>query len=217
MAQEITVDIDEAAWSHWLGRFAERSKKTHEEILRDEARLYIKEVIGLTPPGKGESTASVGKKKGEATIRSDLSKLFAPVPKKLAEADVDLARLHKSKRNRRGRVPVGVEKRKVWKTDFNRYLRETLKRVGELAGGWNSAAAKLGHKPAPWIWRHQSPGSVKVEVSNRRIRIKMINKVDHASQMSNLPHRLQRAANRRAHKLKRRVLGQLEKDFGRIR
>jgi len=69
----------------------------------------------------------------------------------------DPARLHKAKRDRRGRIQnfkkVFVLETSRWKT----YVRDMQKRVGFMRAGWVPAFQNLGGRAASWFARHTAP------------------------------------------------------------
>lgn len=99
---------------------------------------------------------------------------------------------------------IVLHKMAVGLTAFARYRKEAIKSVGKFAAGWNRAANQLGYRPPAWIARHGSPGSIEVELSLKRIRIRARNKVAYGSRL-NIQHRIQRAVNEQAAKLDRQI------------
>jgi len=184
----------------WLAQ----SKKPLLEGLKQYARLIVKEVITLTPPGDGTAKGLDARRQGERAIQSDLSKLFVPVRK--AEADPattgNLKRIHQRFRTNKGRVKHGPADRfKVYSAEFNSYLRDLKKGVGKLAAGWNTPAAKLGYKPPAWIWRHDSPGSVDIKQSEDSLSVVMVNKVPYASDYSYVEGMAYKRQNRKLRRI----------------
>ena len=191
-------------FSRNLTEWASRSKKEFSEILQQFARLVVKDVVAITPPGKaGKAGGLQSKKRGEISVKSDLARLFQPVRKAQADPGVSIPAIHKRYRDKKGRVKKPGQQYKVYSADFNKYVREQVKKVGSLAAGWNRAAAKLGYRPPAWIWRHSSPGAVEVKTSDRSIEVIMTNKVPYAGAQSGIQSRLQRSLVRQDDKLRR--------------
>lgn len=168
-----------------------------------QAKGVMKEVIAYVPPSKGKATLE-GKRRGEEAVASDIAKLFIGVTPRRAK-ETDIKSLHQRHRNAKGRVgrDLGQNRYKVPRAALNAYIRETKKSVGYLAGGFNAAAARVGYRPPAWIWRHQSPGSVVLRISDRGIRFRATNAVDYASQIGVLERRIQKGINAQAAKIER--------------
>lgn len=211
---DVRIQLNTKKFNRALTTWTLNSKRSGEEILNQQAKLFVEDAVALTPPGKaaGEST-KIAKKRGEITVRSDLNRLFKPVPKKQADTDVgDLFRYHEGKQNRKGRVYPNVKRRRVYRADLNKVIKENLADVGKLAGGWNAAASRLGAKVPAWIKRHTaSPGAIQVQSSEHRVKLVMINKVRYASQITNLEARLKRALGLRLAAIQRQLEEQVKK------
>ncbi|MEM7696924.1 MAG: hypothetical protein AAF236_00805 [Verrucomicrobiota bacterium] len=208
------IRLDTTKFEKQLARFMAGSRRDLSDVMKQQMRLFVRDAATMTPPGKRGSTSTSGtsaKKKGEASVKSDISKLFAPVPKAQAES-VDLAAVHKRQRNSRGRVGRVGDRRRVYSAELNAFIRKQVAKVGALAAGWNRAAARVGWKPPAWIWRHASPGSIDIEDNDKHIRLKARNRVRYASDQKGLERRLQMAMNARADALRRQVDRALEKN-----
>ncbi|MFK5920909.1 MAG: hypothetical protein QM496_01915 [Verrucomicrobiota bacterium] len=171
-------------------RFMKYSKKSLEEVMKAQAKSIVKTLISVTPPGSEGVSGQAAKKQGEAAVERDIRRVLAPASAKFARKGVDLKQVHQKRRNFRGRVNKRGVVHLVPKGEFTRYLRERKKKVGFLAGGFNTAAAKLGYKPPAWIWRHSSPGAVKIRVSGRGINVLITNKVKFAGNVKGIERRM---------------------------
>jgi len=177
-----------------------------------QARGVMREVIGNIPPSQGKADLAA-KRRGEAAITGDIAKLFVGVAPSQAE-NVDLASIHRRARNSRGKVPrsLGDRRHKVSRVALRDYVREKSRsRPGHLAAGFNAGAAVAGYRPPAWIWRHQSPGSASLTVSERGIRFRATNAVRYASGVANLESRIQKGIDGQAAKIQREVIYLLEK------
>ena len=204
---EVKFNADEFhyAMEFWY----QHSKKTLAEQMHTELKGIVRNVVEITPPGDFSNKGLAAKKQGEGRIKSDLHKLFNPIAARSGqgfgfERSADLPNLHKRHRNRRGRI-TGKPGYYVKQRDFNAYQKTVVKRVGKLAAGWNRAAARFGYKPPAWVWRHASPGFVRVTLNDRHLNFVMINKVPYAGEQKNMEARIQYAINMQENKLKRRI------------
>ena len=168
-------EVDDKAFSGALRKFQANSKRNVQTNLRQQAKLLVVELAGVTPPNK---KFEWNKKGGEQTVKNDLAKLFAA--SRSAKAEKNLAAIHKSARNRRGRVPKGVTKVKA--ANLAAYRKQMLARVGRMAAGWKNAATSLGAKLPAWITRHSRPGFGKIKATARSIEVELANKSVYSGQ-----------------------------------
>jgi hypothetical protein len=83
---------------------------------------------------------------------------------------------------------------------------ELLKRVGEIAAGWNAGAGKVGAKLPAWVTRHGPYRSaIAVVNSFRRFRITMINAVKYVTNVADYDRRIQSAITIQANKKRRQA------------
>jgi hypothetical protein len=98
-------------------------------------------------------------------------------------AKFDGGAMHKRFRNRRGRIARNRVMMIV--TDqaaLTAYIRKMQGRVGLLASGWASAAAKLGVRLPAWVTRHGTAnGGVAVEIGAGKLVIVISNKVKYGA------------------------------------
>lgn len=201
--------IDTRAFMNTAARFLATSKRDHLVVMREQAKGVIREIILLTPPGRPGATKS--RSRGTAKVKADILKLVKGTS---AEAKVqrrDIAAIHASLR-RQGRVTSEINPRILVPMDALRtYIQAKQARVGHLASGWNTAAARLGHQPPAWIWRNDGPGAIEITVTDKDIRIRATNRVAHASEISMLNRRIQTALNLQRNKMERRLAHYLKK------
>jgi len=168
-------EVDDKALQGALRKFQDNSKRSVTANLKQQAKLLVFELVGVTPPNK---KFEMNKKGGEQTIKNDLAKLFKS--SKAANAERNLSRVHTSARNRKGRVPKGIAKVKA--SGLPAYRKLMLARVGEMAAGWKNAASSLGAKLPTWITRHSRPGFGKIKVTGRSIEVELANKAVYSGQ-----------------------------------
>ena len=117
----------------------------------------------------------------------------------------DIAAIHASRR-RKGRVTAEINPRIVVPMEALRaYIQAKQKRVGHLASGWNTAAAKLGYRPPAWVWKHDGPGAIEIRVTDKDLVIRATNQVAYSSEMSMLNRRIQATLNLQRNKMERRL------------
>lgn len=84
--------------------------------------------------------------------------------------------------------------------------RDLLKRVGELAAGWNADAQKLGVKLPAWVARHGSARSSAAVINTFRVfRIILTNAVKYVTNVDAYDRRIQSAINIQGRKMQRRA------------
>jgi hypothetical protein len=168
-------EVDDKAFAGALRKFQANSKRNVQTNLRQQAKLLVVELAGVTPPNK---KFEWNKKGGEQTVKNDLAKLFKTSRAK--DAETNLGRVHREARNRRGRVPKGVEKVKA--ANLVAYRKQMLARVGRMAAGWKNAATSLGAKLPAWITRHSRPGFGKIKATARSIEVELSNQSVYSGQ-----------------------------------
>ena len=84
--------------------------------------------------------------------------------------------------------------------------RELLKRVGELAAGWNAGVQKLGVKLPAWVARHGSSRSSAAVINTFRVfRIILTNAVKYVTKVDAYDRRIKSAVNIQGKKMQRRA------------
>jgi hypothetical protein len=196
------LKFDDSAFRAALKRFEANSKRSRSEVLKDQARLFVRDVILITPPNKD---FKLNRKGGEAAVSNDIRKIFRQ--SKARDAISDPSDIHARFRDKRtGRVNKRNLKAKYRVANLAAYIQKELERVGILASGWNAAAAKLGAKVPDWIARHGTGrGTIKITVSLAEVRITITNAVKFASGVDGLVRRVQAALDTRAGAMNRQV------------
>jgi len=205
------LKIDDRAFVKALQAFAANSRKTSEAVIKDQARLFVKDAILITPPNKD---FKANRKGGETAIKNDISKIMRQSSAR--DACTDPADIHARFRDRQtGRVNKRNLKYKIKVSGLAAYIKKELEKVGILASGWNAAAAKLGAKVPDWISRHGTGrGSIKVSFGLNESRITITNAVKFASNVKDLVRRVQRALDKRTGAMNRQ-LDHFQKKSGR--
>ena len=195
------LKIDSSAFDKALKAYAANSRKSGEEVLRNQARLFVQDVVKITPPNR---KFSFNRKGGEAAVRSDIRKIMRG--SNARGAINDPAGVHQSYRNRStGRVRREL-KNKVKVRNLAAYIKSEIAKVGILASGWNAAAAKLGAKLPDWIKRHGTgAGAIQIKLGLLEMRIAITNAVKFAGNVKGLSRRVQAALNRRAGAMNRQL------------
>lgn len=202
MSRELFIDTRE--FNAALNRFMQHSKRDAEAVLRQQAKGMVKNVIDVTPPGGRNVSGAKARARCATKVKADTLKVVRGVrPAEAKESNVPaVMRPHRIQ----GRVHREVSPRiLVPAAALRDYLKKQTAKVGNLASGWNQAAAKLGLKPPAWIWRNRGPGTVEVEVNDRRIAVRATNRVKYASGVQDLTSLVQWAVNLQKHKMLRQL------------
>lgn len=143
-------------------RFAGGAGRPLRDTWTDHLRSLCRRVVGITPPanqqtprGRDGTITSADKKRGEDALARDLSAIFTPVQRGAADPAaihrrVFIANKIPGKRLKNDQAtPYLVDAAKL------RALERALKRkVGRLAGQWNSGAESVGVRSPAWVARH---------------------------------------------------------------
>lgn len=106
----------------------------------------------------------------------------------------------------RKRDLVNLDLAIVPKRQFDNYLALMKGKVGELASGWNAAAAALNVARPAWISRHGDRlGQVVMELDGERMRILFSNDTPYANNVRDFAARVQKAVDWQARDMNRRV------------
>lgn len=176
----LDVKVDTSNLESALAEFASVTSKDLGEVTRQQAGILVGHVIAITPPGgKGgqafTDSGGIGleaKKRGEAAIAADITRLFPTsklkhetlvgmvnagfefqtgkghkdIVRDVAESADDLARIHQFARNpRTGRTRKmkGIGMAITRKGVLKQYIRQEMAKVGKLNAGWINAAREL--------------------------------------------------------------------------
>jgi hypothetical protein len=176
----ITVQADTRGLEKAMFDFAMTSRKLLGDVVKQQTGILVGHIIALTPPGGkgGDSMNDAGvislaaKKRGEASIAADISKLFptSKLPhdqlasmvaggfefrtgkghkdtvREVAESSEDLRRIHQFARNPRSgrtRKMKGIGMAITRAPILKRYIRQEIAKVGKLNAGWLAAASAL--------------------------------------------------------------------------
>jgi hypothetical protein len=193
----VDVKIDTQEFDRALIRFGANSRKSSSEILRNQGKLFVRDIIRITPPFRGYDKG--GKALGESAIRHDIGRAL-----RQEEEGGDAAKLHAAARNDRGRVRKNVVRQPA--LGVAAHLKAMLARVGLLASGWNAAAAELGAAVPAWIKRHgTSRGQCEVITSGPTFKIRISNAVRFVGSVNDLSRRVQWSLNNRARQMDKQV------------
>lgn len=199
----MTIDTDR--FNAALHLFSSYSRKAGEEVLKAQARGLVKTVIEVTPPGGKNVASSKAKARGQASTTGDILKLFVGAPGQTRP--INMRAIHEAHRSKpKGRVKNSLVPRVVVaQADLARYITEQRAKVGFLASGWNESAARFGFKPPAWVWRNSGEGSIRIELTDNRLTIRMVNSVRYASAISDIRALIQWAVHAQTAKLIRQM------------
>jgi len=198
------LKIDDKAFVKALKAFAANSRKSNEAVIKDQARLFVNDVILITPPNQGYKQK---RKLGDRAISGDIKKIMRGARSGTKSATDDPAQLHKKYRERDGRVhkklPFAQKFRVI---DLQGYIKSVIARVGILASGWNAAGKKLGCKVSDWAARHGTGGGrISMKFSLTQCRITITNAIRFAGGVKDLTRRVQASLDKRAGAMNRQV------------
>ena len=188
---------------------APHAKKSRRELAEEAARGFVKEVVAITPPASKGKRGSAAKKAGEGAIIADLARVMVAAAQRKGVKLTDPAAIHKrlrdpqtgrmNPRNLQHPYPVDASALRALKRDL-------LKRVGELAAGWNAGAQKLGVKLPAWVARHGTKRSSAAVINTFRVfRIILTNAVKYVTHVESYDRRIQSAITIQGKKMQRRA------------
>ena len=203
------VRFDLRSIQRGIKALAPQVKKSRRELAEEAARGFVKEVVAITPPASKGKRGSAAKKAGEAAIIADLARVMVAAARKKGVKLGDPAQIHKRLRDpRTGRINPRNLKHPypVDSAALRTLKRELLKRVGELAAGWNAGAQKLGVKLPAWVSRHGSKRSSAAVINVFHVfRIILTNAVKYVTSVDAYDRRIQSAINIQGKKMQRRA------------
>jgi len=207
----VELKVDSRAFMKSLRAFAENSARSNKAVIKDQARLFVNDVVLITPPNKDYKQQ---RKLGEAAITGDIKKIMRGVREGTVGAITDPAALHKKYRGADGRVrkvlPLAQKFRVI---NLPAYIQKMVNQVGILASGWVAAGEKLGSKIPDWIKRHGSSGGrISMQFSFTQCRITITNAVKFVGGVKGLTRRVQAALDKRAGAMDRQLKHQQEQN-----
>jgi hypothetical protein len=180
-----------------LEMMATTSKRTAIEVINENFRGVIRNLLALSPPmggkqggfkfdAKGKKTGSVnfagGKEKGKNAILADLSKAFQKVGKKNLLAfstEQEALTWYLGARDSRKRIK-GAPKHPASTQQINFVRKSVLDRQGSFAAGWSKAANYFGISLPKWISKWGPAHSkLNVELSEWGYYLTAINVTSH--------------------------------------
>lgn len=178
---KFTFEINKARYRDTLNEFVRVLGADAEKLLREEMRLFLREIIRFTPP----KTNAQGRKAVEGDIQKAIGLLDQnsfgrareevrlPMRELIRRRDNETLQEamremdgrywivktfdkndHISRRNRYGRVRRKSFVMTTDRTAYNRYVREVKGRVGYAKSGWLKAAEAVGLPLPSWVRRH---------------------------------------------------------------
>ena len=176
----MTADFkfDDRAFRAALKRFDEKSRRSRSEVLKDQARLFVKDVILITPPNKD---FKANRKGGETAIKADLRKIMRQSSSSKASNDAEGIHV-RFRDSQTGRVNKRNLKTKYRVANLAAYIKKELEKVGILASGW-----------------------IKITFTLTECRIVISNGVKFAGNVKGLVSRIQRTLDKRAQAMNRQV------------
>ncbi len=222
-----TLKIDDRAFRMAFKQWMWKSKRTTKQCLEYQAKLLVRDVVRITPPGHWRKirdddpkwrpdrtvrivTQAEARRVGQNAVRGDIAKILASGRRRSIK---DSARtIHENLRNKRGRVfkdlRSGRDRRyRVPAAELKAEIKRALDQIGLLASGWNAAAAQLGLVMPAWIARHGTKrGSIRVKISAKDSRITITNSVRFAGNVKDLRRRVNWGLNNRARQMDKQLV-----------
>jgi hypothetical protein len=219
----MSLTVNDTAFTASIRRLSQLNGKGQAENLLAFARTTLTNrdgsgLIDITPPAGGGVRGTAAKKRGEAAIDRDLSRVFAAVKLKHEAKErhpspgVIHQRLIKHKRPGSPlRSDRGRQKYYVDRTKLLALAKRLKSHVGRLASAWLVSANRLGVRAPAWITRHGAgAGDCTVKLSAPRYSIEMaINPRPHAP-VAELHRRVGIALGYTAKRIGRAITGTLE-------
>lgn len=204
MSDTIKIKIDDSGLRRALAEYASGSARTVGEVVKDQTKLLVRDIVSFTPPSQGKTSPKLG----YAAVKADIARALYEqelVGIAAGEPIGDPAKLHRSVRNKyTGRVVKNAKARPA--VGVAAYTKKMLGQVGLLASGWNAAAEKLGLNMPPWIARHGSKrGQIGINFNMREAKVVVTNAVKFAGNVAGINRRLRYCLNLRERALTRQL------------
>ena len=189
----------------------EGSRRDIGVVIKQQLRVFSRQMVDLTPPARGGTRGVAAKKSGESAVEGDIRNSFEPVHPNRADITIgEMPAVVKSlrqggKKRIRRRVPNA---RKAARGDITKLVRQRKKRVGHLAAAWIRAGKHFGRVASPaWVNRHTSTtkGYGRFRQALNKIVAEVTNAVSFAGSIYGLERRSQWALNNQARKMNRQV------------
>lgn len=204
------IEVDASDFGRALQLYMQDSRRDGAEVLKQQCKLLVQDVVKFTPPNRGQYR----RRAGEATVLADVAKthFVAKTPRER----VDYYRHHQSQRTKRGRVSKRAVAIPVTAAEANAVRRILLRRVGLLAAGWMGAAQDLGLSLPSWISRHgRRGGGAQRIVQGFSVFYRLNNDSVYSGDKSGATRRLRVAIDKRTRLLMKSVLNYLSKNKSR--
>ena len=217
MAKGPKIKIDTKPFETALHRYMEGSRREIGTVLKQQLRVFSRDMVDLTPPARGSTRGVAAKKSGEKAVEGDIRNAFEPVHPNRADITYsEMPRVVKSlrqggKKRIKHRVPNA---RKASRGDITKLVKARKKKVGMLGAAWVKAGrSAFGKVAAPaWISRHmgRTKGFGKFRQALNRAFAEVTNAVSFAGNIHGLQRRAQFALNAQARKMNAQVDHRLE-------
>lgn len=211
-----------------LGAYMAGSRRELPAVIRQVSRGVLRKIIATTPPARASASGKSAKAMGAMTIRADLARAFQPVSdarfasiekrgnpggRPLLADQSALAAYHQSVRRQDGRVAKRKTREKaiVRTADYRAHLEATLRKSGNMASGWKTAAASLGITLPAWITRNSAPGAIRHTATDGDVSTTMENLVSYGPNLRGIHRRIQSAIDGAAADLEKQTARYLDR------
>jgi hypothetical protein len=171
----IRFHMDQAVLNAQIAAYSRKLGIPLGEAIRTQARLLLEKVVKFTPPRKQAQVKPIEKiiqNTGQESLKKDLQAarrnrdtewmqvLLRIRYDKRAVAHIFHPRLHKDKRQSRGRVKQdhSIYAIENSRGEYSKYMKSKLDNVGIFKSGWLPALRNVqGKKQGQWIEKHARP------------------------------------------------------------
>ena len=215
----VSLTLDTKKFDAALVRFMDKSKKLPSQVMKQQGKLLLRNIIAITPPNAGKKVSPddgtkmipvAGKKAGEVTIRADIMKVFIDADntidtshgsKVLQSSDLMFYNNFRDKNN--GRVPI-TNREKRLAHGLEDFIKQRQKLVGIACGGWAAGAEKCGLKIPKWM-KHPYKGSASLTMSFESSVLHVINDIKFIGNFKGMQKRIQNALDVQAINMNKQV------------
>ncbi len=227
----VALRVETIGFQTAFQNYVQGTGRDAEQAALMASRIYMRNIIAITPPGDGAQSSDRAaltkedERRGRASVLADLSHLFIGVrlKGKRDEEWPDVAGLHRhafitgkvpGKRIKRVGNKKYVDQRKL------KALQKALfAKIGRLAAHWLRAAEAIGAKGIPaWVRRHGvRGGGSRTPPGAPRFRLEAINPAVPSAILGELERRISYAETYTANNLKRQLEAVLARQAARFR
>jgi hypothetical protein len=180
-------------FDRWIANSIKVSKRTLAEILKEQGKMIMKEVIQITPP-MDHTSFSKGYSRVRNSITINASKAFfahnpnlrndprfiarakAQFPYLLTQTVDSAVKWYNANIDEKKHF-IGGAKRRIWADQRKPILEKLFQKIGVTAGGWVPACDYFGIKYPDWMgrWSSVNKGKIGIYEQNGKFRFAATN------------------------------------------